>query len=81
VFDEGPAFDPVDGRYNIAILGADSGDNRDGVRTDSMALLSVDAKTGKSLMISIPRNFQKAQFAADSPMKKAWPKGYDCGNE
>lgn len=46
-----------------------------------MALLSVDAKTGKSLMISIPRNFQKAQFAADSPMKKAWPKGYDCGNE
>jgi len=81
VFDEGPAFDPVDGRYNIAILGADSGDNRDGVRTDSIALLSVDAKTGKSLMISVPRNFQSARFADDSPMKKVYPKGYDCGNE
>lgn len=81
VFDEGPAFDPVDGRYNIAVLGADSGDNRTGVRTDSMALLSVDAKTGKSLMISIPRNMQNARFADDSPMKQFYPNGYNCGDE
>ncbi|MGO2481606.1 LCP family glycopolymer transferase, partial [Glutamicibacter ardleyensis] len=81
VFDEGPAFDPVNGRYNIAVLGADSGSNRDGVRTDSIALLSVDAKTGKSLMISVPRNFQKARFAKDSPMAEVYPDGYDCGDE
>ncbi len=81
VFDEGPAFDPVDGRYNIAVLGADSGSNRDGVRTDSIALLSVDAKTGKSLMISVPRNFQKARFAKGTPMAAVYPDGYDCGDE
>ncbi|WP_345473104.1 LCP family protein [Glutamicibacter ectropisis] len=81
VFDEGPAFDPVDGRYNIAVFGADSGSNRDGVRTDSVALLSVDAKTGKTLLISIPRNFQNARFSDDSPMKQFWPNGYNCGDE
>ncbi|NQD39538.1 LCP family glycopolymer transferase [Glutamicibacter halophytocola] len=81
VFDEGPAFDPTDGRYNIAVFGADSGSNREGVRTDSVALLSVDAKTGKTLLISVPRNFQGARFADDSPMKKIWPEGYNCGND
>lgn len=81
VFSAGPAFKPVDGRYNIAVFGADSADNRQGVRTDSMSLLSIDAKTGKSLLISIPRNFQNARFAADSPMRKVYPEGYSCGNE
>ncbi|GAA5227733.1 LCP family protein [Paeniglutamicibacter antarcticus] len=81
VFSPGPAFKPVDGRYNIAVLGADAAGNREGVRTDSMSLLSVDAKTGKSLLISIPRNMQNAQFSKDSPMRKVYPEGYDCGDE
>ncbi|WP_411734444.1 LCP family protein [Paeniglutamicibacter sp.] len=81
VFSAGPAFKPVDGRYNIAVFGADAAGNREGVRTDSMSLLSVDAKTGKSLLISIPRNLQNAQFSADSPMRKVYPEGYNCGDE
>lgn len=81
VFSAGPAFKPVDGRYNIAVFGADSAGNREGVRTDSMSLLSVDAKTGKSLLISIPRNFQNAQFSKDSPMREVYPTGYNCGDE
>ncbi|MDO2933218.1 LCP family protein [Paeniglutamicibacter sulfureus] len=81
VFTAGPAFKPVDGRYNIAVFGADSAGNREGVRTDSMSLLSVDAKTGKSLLISIPRNMQNAQFSKDSPMRKIYPEGYNCGDE
>ncbi|MFL4478157.1 LCP family protein [Paeniglutamicibacter sp. ORCA_105] len=81
VFTAGPAFKPVDGRYNIAVFGADSAGNREGVRTDSMSLLSVDAKTGKSLLISIPRNMQNAQFSKDSPMREIYPKGYNCGDE
>lgn len=81
VFTAGPAFKPVDGRYNIAVFGADSAGNREGVRTDSMSLLSVDAKTGKSLLISIPRNMQNAQFSKDSPMREIYPTGYNCGDE
>ena len=81
VFSAGPAFKPVDGRYNIAVFGSDSAGNREGVRTDSMSLLSVDAKTGKTLLISIPRNFQNAQFSEDSPMRKVYPDGYNCGDE
>ncbi len=81
VFSAGPAFKPVDGRYNIAVFGADSAGNREGVRTDSMSLLSIDAKTGKSLLISIPRNMQNAQFSKDSPMREVYPTGYNCGDE
>jgi LCP family protein required for cell wall assembly len=41
----------------------------------------VDAKTGKTAIISVPRNLQNAQFSQDSPMRKIYPDGYDCGDE
>jgi LCP family protein required for cell wall assembly len=81
VFSSGPAIKAVDGRYNIAVFGADSGANREGIRTDSMSLISVDAKTGKSLLISIPRNMQNARFSDDSPLRAVYPDGFNCGDE
>ncbi|GAA3701515.1 hypothetical protein GCM10022377_13940 [Zhihengliuella alba] len=81
VFATGPAFDPVDGRYNIMVMGGDAGEGRDGLRPDTMMLFSIDADSGKTAVISFPRNFQSAQFAEDSPMRQIYPKGYNCGNE
>ncbi|GAA4373953.1 LCP family protein [Paeniglutamicibacter cryotolerans] len=81
IFARGPAFAPVDGRYNILIMGGDAGSNRQGLRPDSVSLLSVDAKNGHAAMISIPRNFQNTPFPADSPMREVYPAGYSCGNE
>jgi LCP family protein required for cell wall assembly len=77
----GPAIDPVDGRYNFLMMGGDAGEDRTGRRPDSLSVLSVDAKTGQTAIISVPRNLQNAQFSEGSPMRQIYPDGYDCGNE
>jgi LCP family protein required for cell wall assembly len=81
IFTAGPAIDPVDGRYNFLMMGGDAGDDRTGRRPDSLSVLSVDAKTGDTAIISVPRNLQNAQFSEGSPMRQIYPDGCDCGNE
>lgn len=81
MFSAGPAIDPVEGRYNFLMMGGDAGDDRTGRRPDSLSVLSVDAKTGQTAIISVPRNLQNAQFSEGSPMRQIYPDGYDCGDE
>ena len=81
IFAGGPAIEPVDGRYNFLMLGGDAGADRTGRRPDSLSVLSVDAETGKTAIISIPRNLQNARFSEGSPMRQIYPDGYNCGNE
>lgn len=81
MFSAGPAIDPVEGRYNFLMMGGDAGDDRSGRRPDSLSVLSVDAKTGQTAIISVPRNLQNAQFSEGSPMRQIYPEGYDCGDE
>ena len=72
---------PLKGRYNILLIGSDSGKDRTGVRTDSMTVVSIDANTGKTVLISLPRNLEKVPFPEDSPMRKVYPFGFNCGSE
>ena len=81
IFSSGPAIKPVDGRYNFLMMGGDAGDDRTGRRPDSLSVLSVDAETGQTAIISVPRNFQNAQFSDGSPMRSIYPDGYNCGDE
>ncbi len=81
IFASGPAMEPAEGRYNFLMMGGDAGSDRTGRRPDSLSVISVDAKTGKSAIISIPRNLQNARFSEDSPMRKIYPDGYNCGDE
>ena len=81
IFSSGPAIKPVDGRYNFLMMGGDAGDDRTGRRPDSLSVLSVDAETGQTAIISVPRNFQNAQFSEGSPMRALYPDGYNCGDE
>lgn len=81
IFSAGPPIDAVDGRYNILVMGADAGEGREGLRPDSIHVMSVNADTGESLMISVPRNLQSAQFREGSPLWDVYPNGYDCGDE
>jgi polyisoprenyl-teichoic acid--peptidoglycan teichoic acid transferase len=76
----GPDMKPVDGRYNILVMGGDAGEGRVGRRPDSIIVVSVDAKTGEAATISIPRNLQNAQFSPGSPMLSVYPDGYNCGD-
>ena len=81
IFSNGPTMEPSEGRYNFLMMGGDAGADRTGRRPDSLSVISVDAKTGETAIISVPRNLQNAQFSADSPMRAVYPDGYDCGDE
>ena len=71
---------PSNGRYNILLMGGDAARDRFGLRPDSMSVLSIDAVTGETVNIGIPRNLQRAPFVDGSPMAKIWPQGYNCGD-
>ncbi|WP_256796232.1 LCP family protein [Terrabacter sp. Ter38] len=62
-------------RVNILLLGSDAGVGRTGTRTDSMIVASIDTKTGRTALISLPRNLQKVPLPEDSPLRRLYPSG------
>ena len=66
------------GRINILLMGGDAGPDRTGLRPDSMTVASVDQATGRTVLISLPRNMERAPFPKSSPMHKRFPKGFRC---
>jgi LCP family protein required for cell wall assembly len=81
VFTTQPALLAVNGRYNILLLGGDAGPDRLGLRPDSISVVSVDAETGVTTVVGIPRNLEQAPFSEGSPLYGEFPNGYDCGDE
>jgi LCP family protein required for cell wall assembly len=71
------AFEPSKGRYNILVLGGDSGSNRMGLRPDSISILSVSADTGMAVNIGLPRNLQGIQFKEGTPIRSVYPYGFN----
>ncbi|MFE5672423.1 LCP family protein [Agromyces sp. NPDC056523] len=76
VFAAGPSEPPVDGRYNILLLGGDSGPDREGMRPDSMTVVSIDAETGSAVMVGLPRDLEDVPFPDHSPLAAMYPEGY-----
>ena len=76
IFAGAPAVKPIDGRYNILLLGTDAGSDREGIRPDSISLVSVDAKTGQSVIIGLPRELIDMPFPEESPMAALHPYGF-----
>lgn len=72
---------PVDGRYNVLLLGGDAGPDRTGMRPDSISVASIDAATGQTTIIGIPRNLYNAPFREGSPLYGPYPDGYTCGDD
>jgi LCP family protein required for cell wall assembly len=76
VFIAGPSEPPIDGRYNILLLGGDAGPDRDGLRPDSIRVMSIDAETGQAVTIGMPRNMEDVPFDDGSPLQAVYPEGY-----
>ncbi|MGW4476506.1 LCP family glycopolymer transferase [Nonomuraea sp. NPDC004354] len=70
--------DPWNGkdRVNFLLIGGDGAGNRQGVRTDSMTVASVNIKTGNTVLFSLPRNLQHVRFPPSSPLAKHFPNGF-----
>jgi len=72
------AHDPWNGkrRVNFLLIGGDAAGNRDGVRTDSMMVASVDTRTGNTVLFGLPRNLQYVRFPKTSPLAQKFPNGF-----
>ncbi len=77
MFGNGEAVGAHHGRYNVLLMGGDAGAGRWGLRPDSMTVASIDAETGKTVLISLPRNMQNFPFPEGSVMEKQFPDGFD----
>lgn len=80
VFSGGGERAAEQGRYNILLLGGDAGPDRVGLRPDSMTVASVDSNTGRTVLISLPRNLQAAPFPDSSPLHRRFPHGFRCSD-
>ncbi len=70
-----PIFDG-DQRVNILLLGGDAGPGRPGLRTDTMIVVSINSQTGRTVIISIPRNMDDMPFPEGTPLAKKFPEGF-----
>lgn len=77
MFGNGTASAAHEGRFNVLLLGGDSGAGRWGLRPDSMTVASIDAVTGKTVLIGLPRNMSSFPFADGSVMDQQFPRGFE----
>lgn len=70
--------DPWGGRarVNLLLVGGDGNVRRDGTRTDSMILASLDVATGRTVLFSLPRNLMYVPFPSGSPLAGLYPSGF-----
>ena len=83
--DGDPLFVPAAGGGGVApesvktilLLGGDAGPGRWGLRTDTMILVTVHEASGRSSLVSIPRNLTRLEFPPGSPLAVAFPDGFN----
>ena len=68
-------------RVNVLLLGGDGGTGREGVRTDTVIVASIDTSTGDTMLFSLPRNLENLPFPAGSPLAEVYPDGFESGDE
>jgi polyisoprenyl-teichoic acid--peptidoglycan teichoic acid transferase len=68
-------------RINVLLLGGDSGPGREGVRTDTVIVASVNTRTGDTVLFSLPRNLENLPFPPDSPLAEVYPNGFTAPKE
>jgi LCP family protein required for cell wall assembly len=78
MFTSGKVTQAHQGRFNVLLLGGDSGKTRWGLRPDSITVASIDEQTGKTVLLGLPRNMQNFPFAKGSVLHEQFPNGYRC---
>ncbi|MFM7685370.1 MAG: LCP family protein, partial [Actinomycetota bacterium] len=72
------AIDPLAAEYQtVLMLGSDEGDDRVGLRTDTMIIAMVHLPTGHTALVSVPRNLKHVTFPEGSALARRYPDGYD----
>ncbi len=71
-------IDPLaDEFHTVLLMGSDEGDDRMGLRTDTMIIALVHEATGRAALVSVPRNLKHLQFPPGTPLAKRYPNGFE----
>ena len=68
-------------RINVLLIGSDAGADRTGIRTDTLLVASIDTKSGRTVLFSIPRNLEHVPFPPKSQQARDFPQGYYCAQD
>ena len=63
-------------RLNVLLLGADDAQGREGVRTDTVIVASIDTVTGNVSLISLPRKLMFMPFPRGTKLHEKYPDGF-----
>ncbi len=66
----------IEARFNVLLVGGDAGQDRDGLRTDSMNVVSIDRASGDTVIVGVPRNLGNAPLPP-GPLSGQFPDGFD----
>jgi polyisoprenyl-teichoic acid--peptidoglycan teichoic acid transferase len=66
----------LDDITTILLIGGDAGPGRSGLRTDSMILVSIHRPSGRTALISVPRNLERILFPPGSALEARYPYGF-----
>ncbi len=61
---------------NVLLIGGDAGPGRWGMRTDTMIVVSIHEPTGRTALVSIPRNLTRLRFPPGTPLANEFPDGF-----
>lgn len=61
----------------VLMIGSDEGNDRLGLRTDTMILAMVHQATGHTVLVSVPRNLSQLRFPPGSAVGEKYPNGFD----
>lgn len=67
---------PHRSHINVLLLGGDAGDNRYGLRTDTMIVANIDIDSGDTVLISVPRNLENVPFPEGTALAERYPEPY-----
>src|SRR3546814_19199657 len=77
MFSASEVSDSTHGRYNVLLMGGDSGAGRFGLRPDSLTVASIDQETGRAVLVGIPSNLQNFKFAKGSVIDEQFTDHFD----
>lgn len=71
-------IDPLSEEFHtVLLMGSDEGDDRLGLRTDTMIIAFVHEATGRTALVSVPRNLKHLQFPPGTPLADVYPDGFE----
>ena len=71
-------IDPLSEEFHtVLLMGSDEGEDRLGLRTDTMIIALVHEASGRAALVSVPRNLKRLEFPPGTLLADEYPDGFE----